>query len=348
MADEIAKKEKTETTTGDEKVVGENPEVTTTNDTSIAINQPAKPDTASGEPEKTADSVPATSTETEPKTEDSLIQTPEKAAPVVVSDADVAAAEKESDPHSSLSEQIEVLTGEVQALQAKIEKLTSGVTDVPTSVPAAVPAPTDESVAVATPPTASLPVREEPAESSSMTELEKTDEQPITPQPIEQKVEVSSEKPNEVPTTPAAPQAATPVNDIYTKILDQHKEDPKPHKDLNDDATLEEGSSGIGTIGEVLIVFGLISFLILAASPFVKTTIGTNWEALKSIGWPTATISLGLGFLLFLFNRGRAVFKIFAFLLLLIAGLMTAAIFDYSSMLGPLSGLLDPVASFYR
>ncbi len=325
MADTAKKDEKTEETkpTTPAEKPAESPETTTANDSSIAINQDApSADVKPAEPQAT----PAA-----PKpdaTEETLIQTP--TAPVVVSDADVAAAEKEADPHQSLSEQIEVLTGEVQALEAKIERLTSGVGDSPIT-----PTSTEPEKPVEIPPMAV------PAPVEEVKAVEAIPEEPK----VEAAPPVASQT---VPVAVTSTTAVTPVNDIYEKLMTSPTQSPQAHKDLNDDTTIEEGTSGIGTIGEVLIVFGIIAFVILGASPFFKSMIGTNWEALKSIGWPTATISLALGFLLFLFNKGRLVFKIFALLLTLVAAIMTAAVFDYGSMLGPLSNLLDPIASFYK
>jgi hypothetical protein len=325
MADTAKKEDKVEESkpVADAADSSTNLETTTTNDSSLAINQEA-PAAAPAAPEaepKAENKTPSTDA-----TEDTLIQTPTQ--PVVVSDADVAAAEKEADPHQSLAEQIEVLTGEVQALEAKIERLTNGVGEAPVPIPVEKPADN---------PVVPIPPAPEVAETP-VPEVEKQPE-PVTP----------TVQPQAAAMPDPAPKATTPVNDIYDKLLNTPAQTPSPtHKDLNDDTTIEEGTSGIGTIGEVLIVFGIIAFVILGASPFFKSMIGTNWEALKSIGWPTATISLALGFLLFLFNKGRLVFKIFALLLTLVAAIMTAAVFDYGSMLGPLSNLLDPIASFYK
>lgn len=320
-------------------------ETTTANDGSLAINQ-------NSQAPKAADTVaPAPKTEL-PKPEASPVletpaaPTPAPDSPVVVSEADVAAAEKENDPHESLGEQIEVLTGEVQALEAKIEKLTSGVGETAVEPPVV---KKDGETVLSTP----------PAEPPKDEEAAPVEAPPAPEKPVEPEVQKAPEPAPAPP--PVAPPAATiptsntsqpakPVNDIYTKILSgpQGQTPPQDHKDLNDEATIEEGTSGVGTIGEVLIVFGLIALLGLLASPFLKATLGSNWEAVKSIGWPTATISLGLGFILFLFNKGRAMFKLFAFVMLLISVVMLLAVFDYTSMLGPLSSFLDPIASFYK
>jgi hypothetical protein len=337
MADTAKKEEKSEES---KSADGAELETTTANDGSLAINQASSAEEKPTEDAPKADAKPIA--DAAAPAEDSLIQTPTAPAsdaPVVVSDADVAAVEKEADPHQSLAEQIEVLTGEVQALEAKIEKLTSGVNEAapPTATSEVAPVP-----AAPEPETANSSVPTETAQVTTPSTEEKKIESPIPPVAPEASTPA---------TVTSAPAAATPVNDIYSKILsgpNGQSPEPTKHKDLNDDATIEEGTSGIGTIGEVLIVFGLIAFLILAASPFFKSTIGGNWEALKSIGWPTATISLALGFLLFLFNKGRVVFKVLALLLTIVAAIMTAAVFDYGSMIGPLATLLGPIASFYK
>ncbi|QQG49969.1 MAG: hypothetical protein HZB70_00025 [Candidatus Berkelbacteria bacterium] len=326
-------------------------ETTTANDGSLAINQapetPKQPDTG-----------PSTAAPEAAKTEEATVPAPSQATPapetpVIVSEADIAAAQKENDPHESLGEQIEVLTGEVQALESKIEKLTSGVGESAAEPPVT---KKDGETVLSTPPT-EAPKSEEvkPAEVPPPPVEQPAPEQP---KPEEAKVQEPipvTPPPAAAPTAAAIPksntsQSAKPVNDIYTKILSgpQGQTPPADHKDLNDEATIEEGTSGIGTIGEVLIVFGLIALLGLLASPFLKSTLGSNWDAIKSIGWPTATISLGLGFILFLFNKGRAMFKIFAFVMLLISAVMLLSVFDYTSMLGPLASFLDPIASFYK
>lgn len=331
-------------------------ETTTTNDGSLAINQqqnpapdPSATNTVTKPTELVSEPVADTVAKSAPAANDTVVQTPAAApppdSPVVVSEADVAAAEKENDPHETLGEQIEVLTGEVQALESKIEKLTSGVGEATAEPPVV---KKDGEAVVSTP---------------SVTDTAKASSKPEAPTPAEPPKPKVEEPPPPPPPLPLPPvpaaqippatisQPAKPVNDIYTKILNgpqQGQTPPTDHKDLNDDATLEESSSGLGTIGEVLIVFGMIALLILLASPFLKTTLGANWEAVKSIGWPTSTVSLGLGFFLFLFNKGRLAFKVFAFLLFLVAAAMLVAVFDYATVLGPLGNFLGPIATFYK
>jgi hypothetical protein len=301
-------------------------ETTTANDGDLAINKTPEP---SG----------ATAVTDAPAPTDVNIK-PADESPVVLSEADIAAAQKENDPHESLGEQIEVLTGEVQALEAKIEKLTSGVGDAasPATTPTPPIAKSSEETVVSTPP-AVQPANPEPLVAPPVVETPKAPVKTETP-PI-----VKKDEPK-----PSIDQPAKPVNDIYSKVIgsSQGKTPPADHKDLNDEASIDEGTTGIGTIGEVLIVFGIISLLVLFASPFFKTTLAGNWEAVKSIGWPTAAISLVLGFLLFLFNRGRAGLKFLAFILFILAAVMTLLVFDYGSLLGPLAPMLEPIASFYK
>ena len=320
MAEKTKKEETTTESTSTEtpttKVEGL--ETTTTNDNAIAINQTdsSAPETVSKPPAEKVEPVAE-----EKKTPEQPVAT--ATAPIIVSEADVAAAQKESDPHESLSEQIEVLTGEVQALEAKIEHLTGGLNTTAEAQPAEKPA------AETTPPLKAAEAPESIVSTPTVAE---------TPTPA-----VEPAKPESTPTKP--------VNDIYANVesnAQRGQTAPSGHKDLNDDATLDEETSGIGTIGEVLVVFGLIALLLLLVSPLLKSMVGGSWDAIKSIGWPTTVISLGLGFLLYLFNKGRALFKIFALLLVIVSAVMYLAIFDYSSYLGPLAEMLSPIASFYK
>lgn len=304
-------------------------ETTTTHDGDIAINKAPAVETS---PEPIAETAPALADPimpaaapaptTEPATPSTgMPPSPPMEPPVVLSEADIT-GKKEPESQEDLSDQIEVLTGEVQALEAKIEKLTSGVAGSP------------ESQSDKKPDT--LKMEPQPAISKDTKEMDKSLEMP--------------EKKTDETLPSAVSETGKPVNDIYSKLSTGNTKAPDDnHKDLNDDATIDEGGSGVGTIGGVLTVFGLIALIFLLVSPLLKDIFGpTTWEAIKAIAWPTATISLVLGFILSLFSKAKTVMKLLGFLLALVSVVMLLAVLDYGSLLGPLSSMLDPIASFYR
>jgi hypothetical protein len=101
-------------------------------------------------------------------------------------------------------------------------------------------------------------------------------------------------------------------------------------------------------IAEVVAVFGIIIFIILAISPFFREILGEDtFLAIQQIGWLTALGTLGLGFLLVLFVKGKAMFKILLFLLLAITAVVFLAM-NGSSLISPISGTIDPFLDFYR
>jgi hypothetical protein len=306
-----------------------NAALTTANDGAIEINKTAPVAAPPPAPADPARPAPADKPVAEP--------------PVVINEADIAASQKENDPHESLSEQIEVLTGEVQALEAKIEKLTSGAVEGADTEPVSPEVKKSDETIVSTPPSVQ-PTNPEPAVLPPTPEMKDN-----ATAPAGLSVPPADSAPILKPDEAAASKSAKSVDDIYTKVLStpQGKQDSSDHKDLNDDASIEEGMSGIGTVGEVLVVFGMLALMVLFASPFFRTYVEGSWEAIKSIGWPTATLSLALGFVLFLFNKGRVLVKVLAFILLLVAAIMTVTVFDYP-VLGPLSSYIEPIVALYK
>lgn len=278
-------------------------ETTTSKDTSLPVNQTGDSPSSTAEPESPA-LINAGSALTS-----GASAPPEK--PIVVSEDEVS-----SSPTSSehLAEEIETLSGEIQALEAKIDRLTGNVSAEGAKPEIRTASPVSSETIKITPPAQSAP---------------------LPPQPMS-----------------TAPKPTAPVTDIYAKVAQRQKEaEQGPSKVTPDFGDAEDiGSfSGVGTIGEVLTVFGLIIFLLMMASPFFKQMLPTNlWEAVRSIGWPTAGVSLLLGFLLLLFAKGKGLLKLMAVIFFLVSALMYVGASGYTNLLGPLAGPLESLFSFYK
>jgi len=249
-------------------------------------------------------------------------------APVVITPEDITPPVATSEPSSNnnqLQDEIETLTGEIQALEAKIDRLTGNIS---TPEPEKKAEPTPLSTAPLT--TESLPsVKEIKAKEGSKSA-------PFPPLP---------ESAGGVNMPPKA-KISTPITDIYAKVEQREKAASPTNFSKTDDATIEEDhGSGMGLVGEVLAIFGAVIFLVLLASPLFKDMVGPDlWEAIKSIGWPTALVSLVIGFLLFLFAKGKLGLKILFGLLLVMASVIYLSIIGYADFLGSLGS----VFSFYK
>ncbi|MCR4278140.1 MAG: hypothetical protein NUV80_06035 [Candidatus Berkelbacteria bacterium] len=242
--------------------------------------------------------------------------------PVLVTESEVSSTQANG---PGLAEEVESLSGEIQALEAKIDRLTGNVKPVTESQR------TDSSV--------EMPPKEQPAQ-----------------QPIEQ----TAEKPAEPVPAPLSPQAPAPasnkpesktvgINDIYSKVAQRQKEAETSVAPSTEDAQDVSSGSSIGTIGEVLAVFGVIIFMIMGAFPFYKTMLPESiTEAIRSIGWPTAVVSLAIGFLMSLFSHGKLATKIFTVIILLLAVILYLGVAGFQNYLGPLGGMLDSAFTFYR
>lgn len=228
--------------------------------------------------------------------------------PITVSEAEIESSTTNSE---HLESQIETLSGEIQALESNIDRLTSGITSVETKKP---------EIAVA------------------------ENAKPVTPPPppiVTTEQLKTAEKPQNKPA----------VIDIYARTAQLQKEQENREEKSSEFDDVEEVGrfSGLGTIGEVLVVFGVIIFLLLIAIPFIKSSIPANiWDALKSIGWPTVGITMLLGLILTLLNKGKGMMKILTVVFLLVTVLMYLGITGHSSFLGPLSGFVDSISSFYK
>lgn len=236
--------------------------------------------------------------------------------PILVTESEVSSPQANG---AGLADEVESLSGEIQALEAKIDRLTGNVK------PVAEPAKSDVSV-------------EPPAKEQ------------VTVPPVPQVVE----KPTEPAPTPAPasnkPESKTVgINDIYSKVAQRQKEAETPGMGSSEEAQDVSSGSSIGTIGEVLAVFGVIIFMIMGAFPFYKSMLSESiTEAIRSIGWPTAVVSLAIGFLMSLFSHGKLTTKIFTIIILLLAVILYLGVAGFQSYLGPLGGMLDSAFTFYR
>lgn len=294
-------------------------ETTTVKDGSLPINVSA-PTAPSSTVEPLVPAVPAVPVVTPPET------------PILVTESEVSPTPA-SNP--GLAEEVESLSGEIQALEAKIDRLTGNVKPVVDSPPV-VPAKEEASAKV------NLPVKEETAP-------------PSVSQPEEKSAEPAKTEPTPAPPSTPAPPDDKPatknvsINDIYSKVGMRQKEADTASTSNTDEAEDVGSGSSIGTIGEVLAVFGVIVFMIMGGFPFYKSMLPESiTEAVRSIGWPTAVVSLALGFLMSLFSHGKAATKIFTVIILLFAVVLYLGVAGFQSYLGPLGTMLDSVFSFYR
>ena len=257
-----------------------------------------------------------------PVTPSPVVTAPE--SPILVTELEVLPNQLNS---PGLAEEVESLSGEIQALEAKIDRLTGNIQPV-------VDAPKVSTQD-------SLPVNTQATPPPVVTTKPTTEEVASKP--------VSEPKPAPVlaePTPKKSESKTASINDIYSKVADQSKTPVAPSSDEAEDVT---SGSSIGTIGEVLAVFGVTIFMVMSAFPFYKTLLSENiTDAVRSIGWPTAVICLALGFLLGLFSQGKVATKIFTVIILLFAVLLYLGVAGFQNYLGPLGPMLESVFTFYR
>lgn len=233
-------------------------------------------------------------------------------APIVVTEAEIAPTASSNTGASSLAEEVESLSGEIQALEAKIDRLTGNIKPV-VEVPKIA-----EAFGTAEPPIPPVP----PTALSSL------------PQPV---------------IAPKPEEKTVAVNDIYSKVSQRQKEAEAQDATNEEEAKDVSSVSSIGTVGEALAFFGIVIFLILAALPFYKSFLPeSTTEAMRLIGWPSAVVSLALGFLLSLFSHGKTAVKVFIVAILLFAVVLYLGITGLDRYLGPLGPVLGSVFSFYR
>src|SRR3989344_1377148 len=228
--------------------------------------------------------------------------------PIMVTESEVSSNQSNS---PALAEEVESLSGEIQALEAKIDRLTGSVKPVVET--------------------------QKPAEASTVESPSPAPPPPSAPTPIAKN------------SVPSGETKTVGINDIYSKVAQRQKEAENPSAPSADDAQDVSSGSSIGTIGEVLAVFGVIIFMIMGAFPFYKSMLSESiTEAIRSIGWPTAVVSLAIGFLMSLFSHGKITTKIFTVIILLLAVIIYLGVAGFQNYLGPLGGMLDSAFTFYR
>lgn len=227
-------------------------------------------------------------------------------APVVVSDQDVAA----QPTPEQLTDQIEVLTGEIQGLESKIERLTGSAASASAPLPA--PAPVVKPTTIA-------------AEVNSFV---------TTP-----------------PTLPATTKpSANTISDIYPKSTIRDDAGPLPtNKEKNEELNTPDGAkTAMLIIAEVLIFFGIITFLLIAASPLYKAAVGEIViGVLFSIGWPVTIVTSALGIVASFIAKDTWGLRSVAIIVLLFGLLLYLGTGTLVS-LGPVATLFEPLFSFYR
>lgn len=305
----------TPTTKKVDESIASTAQTTTTNDGNIPLNQ--------------VDGGASTSS---PASKDASAITPDST--VMVTEADLkGVVEPESAPATDkLQEQIESLTGEIQALEAKIERLTGSAKSV--SDTSAVDKEADKAPIVST----------EPSPPKIETE-------PKVDKPADSMPEVKPEPPKATddffaPPTPI-PSVSTkaPFSDIKTKSI---QNDLPKLPETPGESSDHPQPSAMAVISEVLIVLGIVLFLLLAATSFFRDLAGEDlYQVVKSVGWLTSTITLGLGFLVAIFSKVKAAVILLGFFFLLLSAVMLVGI-NYPHLLGPFEDSLGTLLDFYR
>ncbi len=257
-------------------------------------------------PAAQAPAVPATPAVVNPLAEPTL----------VIPESDVKQATKdevspiEQVDQTKLSEEVEVLNGEVKALEDRIDKMVNS--DKPVNTGADI-------------------FEDKPAEDSSIA--------PKVPEPEKKKDAGSS--------VPIKTSSNMPLNDIYPKRNEAAI--PNSTADVKAEVAEDHEESVIGMIGEVVGTIGIFLFIMLALSPVYKSVFSSSsWDAVKLIGWLTALASLFIGFILSLFSRGKWATKILLLIFMLLALVMFLGINGSDSLKTTIDGLTGGYLSYLR
>ncbi len=260
--------------------------------------------------------------------------------PLVVSEADVKQAATGTEPViAAINDEIEVLTGEIQALESKIDRLSGSVET-----------PTPQKVE-------SAPIEKAPEPTKPAEEV-KPQVEPIAPPPaplVENKPEIEKvepkveAKPEVKPTETNKPSEITKgVNDIYQKITNEQK---KAEEDQKEEDVIDAKSGFVdilGTVSDIISVFGVIVFLGMMLMPFYKSYLSESIvEATKSIGWLSAGGCLAAALLLSLPVKGKWATKAMLLVFLLLVALMWLGI-NNNSLLSAVEPYLGTLFGHYR
>jgi hypothetical protein len=257
-------------------------------------------------------------------------------APVVVSADEVASI---SDDPTHLQEEIENLTGEVQALESKIDRLTGGATESHDEAPLnqpdkQAPITEDKPAEPAVPEIKTEDQKEEPKE----------EEKPIVPLPVETKAE---------PPKQEAAKSGSALTDIYArldnKVKDENKKIESGVKGGDPGDLTEEGSgTAAAIIAEIVTVIGIFVFIFMLITPFLGDLIPESLnDMLRTVGWLSSVGIIGIGLIISLFARGRNSLKVIMMLFVLLAAFMYLGA-NNNSLLSPLENLISPFLTFYR
>lgn len=259
-----------------------------------------------------------------------------KDVPVVVSEADV---ESVSDSSERLMTQIENLTGEIQALESKIDRLTGNATNT-----SATPAPSEQSqLQTPVPPVLNQDISVAKVQETLQVP-QPTVETPVPPVPT----------PQVIPTTPVPTPGAkgSAINDIYNRLDNQHQQEKTKtgetarNENLGDLTSDQPSAGGAEKISEILAVIGIILFLAMIGSGFLRTQIGEFYTTIQDIGWLASLGVIGIGFIISLFVKGRGSLKVLMVLFLLLAAAMYLGLStEYVQFLEP---FLGPFFELYR
>ncbi|MEX1051855.1 MAG: hypothetical protein WEC83_00490 [Patescibacteria group bacterium] len=320
-------------------------------DTPAADVLPAE-SAAPAEPQPTGELISAPAADAAPASTSPISTAP--AEPMIVADKEVAPANS-GQSGEKLAEEIEVLTGEIQALEAKIERLTSGATgdtpktENPLQTADLPPISSAEPGTPPLPPKPTSPITEPAALPASQGDPERSRgaAPPADDALINKPSDSNASVPVPIMSAPVSTTNSSPVGDLYSDIKKREAEAPTPREELNEQAPSGE-SSGLAIIAEVIAVFGVVLFVILAVSPFFREMLGDDtYEAVGQIGWLSSLGTLGLGLILLLFTKGKGLFKIILFILLLLAAVLFLAL-QGSSLIAPITSYVEPLVQFYR
>lgn len=274
-------------------------------------------------------------------------------SPVTVTPAEAAAAEAAPAANSAeqeLGAQVETLTGEIQALESKIERLATN--DVPAT---AVAEPAKAADMMPAAPTEPAPIATEPPKNPDVTMPPLTDPspeaepKPETALPAEKEAVTEKVEPNADEKT-----AVATFSDIFSKS-DKEKPDKKaettaaPASLMPDAPATDSDVSATATIGEVLAFFGIVVLAALLLGPLYKSLLSEDlYSTVKSVAWLVAPSSLLISFIVLLFAKGKGLFKAAVLILLIVAIVFYLGVNTSGSISDQLNNYLGTLFSAYK
>lgn len=291
--------------------------------------------------------------EAAPISADPIASPPPPVEPVVIEEKDLGGKDKEESSNDKLAEEIEVLTGEIQALEAKIERLAgepSAEQIDQTKEDKPLPPPIAPVSETAISGEESLPINQQQSDPPPPKVEAVNPEEGIMNAVLPPKKE-SAPTEAEMISKPSSDATPKQVSDITPRpVLGDpfpgapNPADEKPSQDQSED----KPASVLEVIGETISVFGIITFVLLAISPLFRNMLdSTTYSIVQQVGWIVALIALGLGFILMLFVKGKVLFKVSLFILIVLVTLVFISISN-SAILEYIGGVADPILELYR